>query len=566
MKTTAFIFRIIVTLIVHEYLIAQDFKNAIFRETDQLIQAIRVLRDPSFQGKRITEGVDNKCGFTTCAAVYAQWRNLSIEQQKQIAKIQSTSASQKNKIIGNFRIIYDTTGINEPALLEKLHGDTLRRIPNSAEAFVDSVGRIFNDVYIREVNELGYSAPPFQFGESYYCVVISNSSDYGMTWPQDTLSPFPGGQTPRYTSYIEIHNDFKDFYTTGMDGLKVTAAHEFNHMIQIGSYGCTFLESGEILDSYAYELTSTWMEDVLYPDINDYLNYLDKYFVNGFNNGYSFNSNTSAGYERCIWAHYLTARYGIDVIKEIWTSMRQEYFLESNSVVLVNRGSSLQNEFAEFTRWNYFTADRTVRGMFYPEGEYYPRFKPTQQIGYNNTTSTMFGNVNVLSSSMYAFGVGSDTITAIVANVDVEAAKRRESATRRVDVILTSQSLASPYILLKNGLKGKINVADTSFWRYYFSRESIQGDAAPNPFNISYDQFLVLPMGEDLSKYAEVSFYNSAMDLAYSGQINLSYHLKGLRVLEIPNSSLQSKLSSGIYFVFAKTATNTYSWKIAVIR
>ncbi len=538
---------------------------------DQLVQVVRSLKDPAFQGQSINTLTDGKCGFSISAAVHFLWGSLSINQKEEIKKIQLTGASQKSRIIGKFRIIYDTTGINEPALLERLSGDTLRRIPYSAEAYVDSVGRIFNDVYQYEVEELGYTKPPLELGESYYRVVISNISDYGTTWPQDELPPLNAvDTTPRYTSFIEIHNDFRKFYTKGMDALKVTAAHEFHHVIQIGSYGCRFTNTGDIADSYAYELTSTWMEDVVYTDVNDYYNYLSDYFNNryqsGYNTGLSFNSTDFGGYERCVWAHFLAKKFGRDVIRDVWTFMRIQPFLESSNTALVGAGSNLQSAFAEFTRWNYFTADRANPDLFYPEGAYYPRFQPLQQTGYNNSTTTMSGSVFPLSSSMYAFGLARDTITAIVANVDVVSAIAHQQTMHQVDVTLSSQSLSPPYQELQSGLKAKVFVADTSLWRYYFSQDVAHFDASPNPFRLADGQQLLLPVNADKSKDAEVYFYGSSLNLASSGQFSIFYNPNGTRVIRIPASALKEKLSSGIYFIIAKTAANNYQWKVAIIR
>jgi len=83
-----------------------------------------------------------------------------------------------------------------------------------------------------------------------------------------------GTQIPeRWTSDIDIDNDFigSKYNAKGIQALRVTAAHEFHHAIQYG-YGWW----GE---RYPYELTSTWMEDVVYTDVNDYYQYLPDYFV-----------------------------------------------------------------------------------------------------------------------------------------------------------------------------------------------------------------------------------------------------------------------------------------------
>jgi hypothetical protein len=40
----------------------------------------------------------------------------------------------------------------------------------------------------------------------------------------------------------------------------------------------------------------------------------------------------------------------------------------------------------------------------------------------------------------------------------------------------------------------------------------------------------------------------------------------GFRAIVVPTSEIKSKLSSGIYFIIAKTANSDYKWKVAVIR
>ena len=76
------------------------------------------------------------------------------------------------------------------------------------------------------------------------------------------------------SSYLEIDNNFTDpgyKQTRGLDALRVTIAHEFHHAIQFGYYA-------KFDGSWWQESTSTWMEEVAYPHIDDYLQYLT-YFL-----------------------------------------------------------------------------------------------------------------------------------------------------------------------------------------------------------------------------------------------------------------------------------------------
>jgi hypothetical protein len=510
----------------------------------------------------------HKCGLWVTAQLLDQWKNLTVIQRLEIHTLIRQHSSQYDKVIGHFHIFYDTTGPNTPTLFDGTGtqiGDAL--------AYVDSVGAIFNHVWDVEIGTLGFNQPPFESGQSYYNISISDlgNGNYGGTNPVDLIS---GTQTPqRYSSNIDIDNDFigSSYTAKGIQALRVTAAHEFHHAIQFG-YGWW----GDN-ERYAYELTSTWLEDVVYTDVNDYYQYLPDYFV-GFHDGLSFNSINYGGYERCILAHFLAKRYGIDIMKDVWTAMRTQPFLESLNAVLVGKGSSLQAAFGEFTYWNYFTADRADTVKYYPEGNHYPRFQPLQQQSFQNTTESAGGDVYSLSSSMYEFDLPADTITSMIANVEVDSAEQRNLTTRRVDVTLSTDVPLLPYQEFTNyGLIAKVIVADTSLWRWFFSqgirhdtvinppRFVVSSNASPNPFRLMDSQQLLLPIQDVAARTAEVYFYSSSLNLAYSKPLPVSIAGPN-RVIAVPSSELKSNLSSGIYFVIAKTKNNEYRWKVAVIR
>ena len=510
----------------------------------------------------------DKCGLWITAQLLDQWKNLTAIQRQEIQTLIRQHSSQYDKIIGHFRIFYDLSGPNTPMLFDgtgKQIGDAL--------AYVDSVGAIFNHVWNIEIDSLGFQQPPFESGDSCYNISISDrgDGDYGITNTVDLIS---GTQIPeRYSSNIDIDNDFigSNYTSKGIQALRVTAAHEFHHAIQ---YGYGWWEDNEI---YAYELTSTWMEDVVYTDVNDYYQYLLDYFV-GFHDGLSFNSGNYRGYERCILAHFLAKRYGISIMKDVWTAMRTQPFLESLDAVLLGRGSSLQAAFGEFTYWNYFTADRADTVKYYPEGNHYPRFQPLQQKSFRQTTDSIGGDVYSLSSSMYEFDLPSDTITSMIANVEVGSAEQRDITTRRVDVTLSSDIPLPPYQEFSNyGLMAKVIVADTSLWHSFFSqgvrhdtvinppRFVVSSDASPNPFRLMYSQQLLLPIHDVAARTAEVYFYSPSLNLAYSKSLPVSIAGPN-RVIAVPSSELKSNLSSGIYLIIAKTKNNEYRWKVAVIR
>ncbi|RPI04633.1 MAG: hypothetical protein EHM64_09345 [Ignavibacteriae bacterium] len=531
--------------------------------TEQLLQQVRNIRNFSVQPAVSGESLqDVKCGFGIHIQIANRWKEFSPAQRAELSLLIKPSVMQTDTTAGHFHIFYDTTGINEPALLDNAN----QRIPGSAKAYIHEVAAIFNHVWDVEIDQLGYEAPPFEDGQSHYNIHVENISDYGDTWriePPTNGSELP----PRYKSYISVDNDYRGFSTSGLNGLKVTAAHEFHHAIQMGSYG---LWSDDV---YAHELTSTWMEDVVYTEVNDYYNYLPDYFSQ-FGDGRSFNWNpTVGGYERSVFAFCLAKLYGAGIMKDIWTGMRSIPFLESADAALVNRGSRLQSAYAEFTKWNYFTWDRANTVDYYPEGNHYPRFRPLQKLDFYNTSSTASGEVQALSSSMYEFDMPHDTLTAVIANVDMVNAIMKNTSKQTIDVLLSSQALPPPYTELANGLKAKISVDSLSLWHSLFLHTGneivarVLSDPAPNPFRLSEARQLLLPIHEDKASRADVYIYNSALGLAYSGQLQTSYSEDGgTRVIVVPASAVESKLSTGIYFIIANTVNGSYKWKVAVIR
>ena len=528
---------------------AKDKRTSNRLTTEQLLNYVHSIKHPSLQVAASDKSYqDVKCGFSTLAQVINRWQEFSQAQQAELSALMKTDVMQCDTIAGHFHIFYDTTGINEPALLDNNN----QRISGTAKTYIHSVAQIFNHVWDIEIDQMGYSAPPFESGQSYYNIYVENIGDYGDTWkipPQINGTDIP----PRYFSYITVDNDYQEFATRGINGLKVTAAHEFHHAIQIGSYG--YWDN----DVYAYELTSTWFEDVVYTEVNDYYNYLPDYF-RGFSSGLSFNSSSYGGYERCIFAHYLAKVYTADIMRDIWTGMRTQPFLESTDSVLVNRGSGLQSAFAEFTKWNYYTWDRADTVNYYPEGNHYPRFQPLQNIDFYNTTSTTTGNVEPLSSSMYEFDLSNDTITAVIANVDMNNAILRNTTPQNITVTLSS------------GLTTSISVDTPSSWRSFFIQSSTRTSVvrqdlspAPNPFRLAVAPWLKLPINQDAAKSAQVFFFTSSFKLVYSGYLNVGNE-DGFRAIVVPTSEVKSKLSSGIYFILAKTVNSDYKWKVAVIQ
>ena len=213
--------------------------------------------------------------------------------------------------LGIFYIHYDTTTVNgwdhQP-----LPGDENN---NGIPDFVETTADMADSTYSVLVDRMGYDVqPPDEDG--IYDIYIRddlNPSWYGVTYWNDNLN--------NGSSWIVIDNDFspeEGFYTTGYDAMKITVPHEFFHAIQLGYSGFTW---GNV---YLYEMSSTWIEDVIAPEVNDYLSL--RYNFYSYPNRSIF---STSGYSIALYAHYLTlVTEGVEdeldsvILRTIWNNFR----------------------------------------------------------------------------------------------------------------------------------------------------------------------------------------------------------------------------------------------------
>ena len=282
-----------------------------------------------------------------------------------------------------------------PSARFKIHY-TLEGGDAATPEFIAEVAAAFDQVYDFEINRLGYRPPPSDFGLAgpEYDVYVHDIPDYGAT-----ISEYPSGESDRpsgYSSWTEIDNDFTHTPTKGIPAMKVTAAHEFFHMIQVGYRDWDLYP---IDTRFLYEMCSTWMEDQAYPEVNDYFYSLSAYFDAADLPFNTFNGMHEYGIS--VFNFMLEKKYGPGVIRRIW----EIHTRESNPFSALDRalsenGSQLSIEFADFSIWNLFTADNADTARFYTEGDHYPGIRATDSYPFNQTL-TFSGHSPPLSSKFY---------------------------------------------------------------------------------------------------------------------------------------------------------------------
>jgi hypothetical protein len=119
------------------------------------------------------------------------------------------------------------------------------------------------------------------------------------------------GRQPRHLhGYLVLDNDYSAFefpHTEPGHDLKVTLAHEYNHILQFG------YDAYE--DPWFAESTAVWMEDQVYNGIDDYLRYVGKW-VKLWET--PLTANTIKEYGTAVWNQWLARHYGRAIIREAW--------------------------------------------------------------------------------------------------------------------------------------------------------------------------------------------------------------------------------------------------------
>ena len=140
---------------------------------------------------------------------------------------------------------------------------------NDVPDYVEQVRDVFEVVYDRENGAeadggLGWPAPPADEGLGGGDELDVYLADIGSQGVYGYVSPDADQEGIHQHSFQVMDDDYAEF--AGTESLQVTAAHEYNHVLQNG------INAG--LDAWAFEATATWMEDQVYPEINDYFQYL----------------------------------------------------------------------------------------------------------------------------------------------------------------------------------------------------------------------------------------------------------------------------------------------------
>ena len=351
-------------------LIDQAEKAGLLDKLTATIYRVNALRNPHLLPEQYRqEPTTAVCGTSTVSSAAQMLNQLGDSEREPLAKALARPARDFEHVSpsGRFKVHFSVAGRGAV--------DTTDEDTNGIPDFVDTAAAILDSVWMVEVDEMGYPHPMVDLGFGggneidVYIVELGNNGVYGFTYPED------GSGFTTY-SYIELDNNYTDpvyGQTQGLEALRVSAAHEFFHTIHF-----TYYQGNDT--GWWREASATWMEDVIYPEVDDYLQYVPSFLGMPHR---ALDERQRYGdfrvYGISLFPHFLDQRYDRDVVREIWGEIgrRRSGLMEHYDRALRNSAEAGLNEVvSEFAVWNYFTGDRQHQSNYYAEGDKYVEVRP----------------------------------------------------------------------------------------------------------------------------------------------------------------------------------------------
>lgn len=557
-----YFFAIILSLSIH--ISAQEISIA---ELDSLVNVFKYFKgleiSNQLQSQINTDPSIVKCGFRVVNTIKQNFDLLNSSQQQLVAPLLQRPQMQTSTVTpkGYFRVHYDQTGNN--ALGYDL---------NQLLVALDSA-------YTFEIDYLGYLPPPSdgsEGGDDKYDIYVQNLSGlYGYTQFENKVS-----QTS-WTSFMVIDNDYIGYYSSGIDGAKVTVAHEFHHGIQGGNYAPAEVNSPfRSSDIFYYEITSTAMEEFVQDDINDYYAYMPSYFQNP-----ETAMPNNDGYNLAIWNIYLQKNFGFDLLKRQWSLIPGNNALRAIALTLDEEGTNFGNELNRFGIWTYFTNSRNIYpGEYFEEAGSYPLLTPTALMSFTPPFRNYDMSVNPTANYFLSITLPNQggVFSTIITNSDYNAAIANPN--QFIDFTFSVYNdTAMGDVVINDDYSIRFNRSNQQFWNNagILNNVVVYGDtsylipdiesetfAYPMPLKKSSLNNLKIVFQDDaeLGEEVDINIYSAGLEGYFVGRKNISsvYYKDTKHYCEILLTSEELKFPSGVYFYVIKSGKNIYKGKLVI--
>ena len=318
----------------------------------------------------------------------------------------------------HFRIHYDRSGPNAPSQID--------RNSNGIPDYIDSVDYYMEYAWKVEIEECGYIAPPSDNmvpgtggmdGRIDVYIINLGAVFYGLAYTDTPITP------SRSTSYVILDNDYQGYPTPGIEGLRVSTAHEFHHVVQFASYRVSSQAS-------LHEATATWMEYKVHPDVSDYRLSFDALLNEPQQYGFSTHNSRIDGVTGYAHMHYLQSlvkQLDETVIRDIWDEFKvtgKSFDAINKTLLKTGSGLNLSNSYCTFARWSYHTGiHSTKEETYFAKPEQYRTINPAQiRLMPDEETTSFIGSLIPLSFGIWRLiiprkdGFSPDTLDFLLTN------------------------------------------------------------------------------------------------------------------------------------------------------
>jgi len=309
-----------------------------------------------FSGALAQSSIAHKCGFAT---IPHAGTHVTRSGDRDIPQFDESLLDESFvSPDGHFRVHFTRTGTHAVANAEI----------SGTPSYVLEAALAADSAYTVLVDNLGFLPPLPDDGidgdELDLYIRNWNGSFYGMT--------YFGNSAPSMT-YLVIDNDYTEssYATNGLAALRVTIAHEFFHMVQL-RYAYPFEPVSS--NAYWYEISSTWMEEKCYPQIDDYHAYVaDNFGQLNFPNLNDDSYGFTFSYGHGLFGQILDIEYGTSggkhIMLDIWEELSGREATDNLDIVLSSSSwnSSLSDALGKYALYNVFTGSRAVSNMYYPD-------------------------------------------------------------------------------------------------------------------------------------------------------------------------------------------------------
>ncbi|MEA2410998.1 MAG: hypothetical protein QOC77_1559 [Thermoleophilaceae bacterium] len=248
--------------------------------------------------------------------------------------------------------------------------------------YVETMSQVFEHVYSVENDQLGWKPPKSDGTRGCAANAPANCPDKTDVYIKEVGSqgiygysaPDPGQQSYHQFAYLVMDDDYNatQFPRYGGDPLQpmeVTAAHEYNHVLQFN------YDTAQ--DTWMFESSAVWMEDRVYTDVNDYLQYLTPWSQMTFVPLTYFASGDDPlnvkVYGDGVWNRWLETHFGDNAIRDAWAVSRntapKSFAPAAYGTSLLKRGSSFYSAFSTFAA---DTAEWRAANTPFAEGVTFP--------------------------------------------------------------------------------------------------------------------------------------------------------------------------------------------------